>query len=587
MLITKDTTTCKIEYEPKEEPIKNKLTTVIDNALAKDVPNAFLMKKQDKTNRLKHWDGKKHFFSKADSTFPTGLLNQVLNAISNYDLGIDYKIKDISKKPFVNPDDIADDLYLAGKNGLHTLKLRDYQVKAVKNFYRNNTGVINYAVASGKTAVGAEIIKQALPKLKQGQRVAFFTNSSEIFKQSVKNLESFLDTKVGRLGGGHHTINQVTVCTIQTVNSYLKVNPEKGLNLSTKQSINKKVAKKYLPRFKSSSSPRKALGSWLILFTPEKKIDQQMQKVFSDIYETHETDAGVINALQNMADSYYDLVKKKHADDYKKLKFITDFLDSVVLFVADECHHSKADTWFKVLMSCHNAVYRAGLSGSIDPKDEITNQALNAVYGKIVAKATSKQMSDEGYTAHATVQMIPINRPDDISAISNKQWFDIYRKGIVENKYRNEIIVALAEKIAQKGHTVLIIATQLDHCDILHEMFSKDKVDSVVIDGQQSNELRTKERNALAQGKVKIAIVTSIFDEGVDITSIDVLILASGGKAYRQVVQRVGRVLRKDKNGSDMSYVFDFIDKQHRILAKHSNTRVNIYKEQQFKVKGV
>lgn len=587
MLITKDTTTCKIEYEPKEESIKNKLTTVIDDALAKDVPNAFMMKKQDKTNRLKHWDGKKHFFSKSELVFPTGLLNQVLNAISNYDLGIDYKIKDISKKPFVNPDDIADDLYLAGKNGLHTLKLRDYQVKAVKNFYKNNTGVINYAVASGKTAVGAEIIKQALPKLKQGQRVAFFTNSSEIFKQSVTNLESFLDTKVGRLGGGHHTIKQVTVCTIQTVNSYLKINPEKGLNLSTKQSINKKVAKKYLPRFKSSSSPRKALGSWLILFTPEKKIDQKMQKVFADIYETHETDAGVVNALQNMADEYNKLVRTKHADDYKKLKFITDFLDSVVLFVADECHHSKADTWFKVLMSCHNAVYRAGLSGSIDPKDEITNQALNAVYGSIVAKATSKQMSDEGYTAHATVQMIPIDRPDDIGAISNKKWFDIYRKGIVENKYRNQIIVALAEKIAQKGHTVLIIATQLDHCDILHDMLSKDKVNSVVIDGQQSNELRTKEREALTQGKVKIAIVTSIFDEGVDITSIDVLILASGGKAYRQVVQRVGRVLRKDKNGSDMSYVFDFIDKQHRILAKHSNTRVNIYKEQQFKVKGV
>ena len=587
MLITKDTTTCKIEYESKEEPIKNKLTTVIDDALAKDVPNAFMMKKQDKTNRLKYWDGKKHFFSKSELVFPTGLLNQVLNAISNYDLGIDYKIKDISKKPFVNPDDIADELYLAGKNGLHTLKLRDYQVKAVKNFYKNNTGVINYAVASGKTAVGAEIIKQSLPKLKQGQRVAFFTNSSEIFKQSVTNLESFLDTKVGRLGGGHHTIKQVTVCTIQTVNSYLKINPEKGLNLSTKQSINKKVAKKYLPRFKSSSSPRKALGSWLILFTPEKKIDQQMQKVFADIYETHETDAGVVNALQNMADEYNKLVRTKHADDYKKLKFITDFLDSVVLFVADECHHSKADTWFKVLMSCHNAVYRAGLSGSIDPKDEITNQALNAVYGTIVAKATSKQMSDEGYTAHATVQMIPIDRPDDMGAISNKQWFDIYRKGIVENKYRNEIIVALAEKIAQKGHTVLIIATQLDHCDILHDMFSKDKVDSIVIDGQQSNELRTKERVALTQGKVKIAIVTSIFDEGVDITSIDVLILASGGKAYRQVVQRVGRVLRKDKNGSDMSYVFDFIDKQHRILAKHSNTRVNIYKEQQFKVKGV
>ena len=167
MIITKDTTECKIEYEEQDKQIQDKLTKIIDNALSRDVPNAFMMKKQDKTNRLKYWDGKKHFFSKSELVFPTGLLNQVLNAISNYDLGIDYKIKDVSMKPFVNADEIPDELYLAGKNGLHTLKLRDYQVTAVKNFYKYNIGVINYAVASGKTAVGAEIIKQALPKLKQ------------------------------------------------------------------------------------------------------------------------------------------------------------------------------------------------------------------------------------------------------------------------------------------------------------------------------------------------------------------------------------------------------------------------------------
>ena len=196
-------------------------------------------------------------------------------------------------------------------------------------------------------------------------------------------------------------------------------------------------------------------------------------------------------------------------------------------------------------------------------------------------------MSDRGYTANATVQMIPITQPDDISTISNKSWFDIYRKGIVENDYRNKLIVALATKTANNGHTVLIIATQIDHCEILHDMFTANNVDSMIIDGQQSSDQRERKRASLESGETKIVIVTSIFDEGVDVTSIDVLILASGGKAYRQVVQRVGRVLRKDKNGKAMSYVFDFVDKQHRILAKHSNARVNIYKEQQFKVLGV
>lgn len=587
MIINKGTNTCKIKYESEEEAYQDELTNIIDLALAVDVPNAVFMKRNDKYHRLDSWDGKKHFFDVKELSFPTGLLNQVLNAISNYSLRIDYKINDTGVKPFVDYTTIPDNLYLAGDKGLRTLELRDYQVKAVKNFYKNTTGVINYAVASGKTAVGAEIIKQALPKLEPNQRVAFFTNSSEIFNQSVKNLESFLNTKVGKLGGGHHTLEQVTVCTIQTVNAYLNYDPEKGLHLSPNQSICKKIAKEYLPKFKDEASPKKALCSWLMLYTPKHKVDLKLQKTLEKVYMDSKTDEDVIKGLEKYANKYWELTEIKNQTASEKRKFIDDFLDSVVLFVADECHHSKADTWLKVLMSCRNAVYRAGLSGSIDPKDEITKQALRAVYGTIVAKVTSKQMSDEGYTATATVQMIPVNEPTNIRTMSNKAWFEIYDAGIIRNNYRNKLIVSLAKKTADKGHTVLIIATQIDHCGILHDMLSDLGTDSIIIDGQQPQKQREEEREALMSGKENIAIVTSIFDEGVDIHSIDVLILASGGKAYRQVVQRVGRVLRKDKNGTSQSYVFDFIDRQHRILAKHSNARVNIYQEQQFKVLGI
>ena len=259
MIINKGTNTCTIEYEEQEEAIKDEITSVIDSALAVDVPNAFFMKRNDKYHRLSKWDGKKHFFDVEKLSFPSGLLNQALNAISQYSLRLDYKINDTGVKPFVDYNTIPDRLYLAGDKGLRTLELRDYQVKAVKNFYKNNTGVINYAVASGKTAVGAEIIKQALPKLKPNQRVAFFTNSSEIFNQSVKNLES-------------------TVFTIQNVNAYLNNNPEKGLSLSPNQSICKKIAKEYLPKFKDNASPKKALCSWLMLYTPRHKIDLKQQK---------------------------------------------------------------------------------------------------------------------------------------------------------------------------------------------------------------------------------------------------------------------------------------------------------------------
>jgi superfamily II DNA or RNA helicase len=582
VIINRDTNTCTLLFNDNEQDIKDTVVESIDSELAREVPNAFFMRQH-----RPHWDGKKHFLDKATLSFPSGLLEEALHAIGKLNIVVDYKINNIGTKPFVHSDSIKDTLYLAGDKGLNTFKLRPYQVDAVKNFYKHNTGVINYAVASGKTAVGAQIIKQALPKLQKGQRIAFFTNSSEIFNQSVENLQKFLNIRVGRLGRGHHTIEQVTVCTIQTVNSYLNLNPEAKLSLTSKQMISKKIAKKYYKQFKDTGSPRKALASFLLLFTPKTKADQVLQQTLQKVYTKNKTDKDVLDSLYTYVQNYEHIVQTKNKKDYDKRKFIDEFLNSIVLFVADECHHSKADTWYKVLLSCKNAVYRAGLSGSIDPKDEITKQALRAVYGSIVAKVTSKQMSDQGYTAKAVVQMIPINQPDDIATLPNKSWFDIYRQGIIENAYRNKLIVALATKTKNQGHTVLIIATQIDHCNILQDMFTANGVKATVIDGQQKQEKREKERQALLAGKTKIVIATTIFDEGVDIHSIDVLILASGGKAYRQVVQRVGRVLRKDKADSDKSYVFDFIDKQHQLLAKHSNIRVNIYKNQQFKVLGI
>ena len=73
-------------------------------------------------------------------------------------------------------------------------------------------------------------------------------------------------------------------------------------------------------------------------------------------------------------------VKKKNKDKYKKRKRIDDFLKSVVAFVADECHHSKSTTWIDVLLSCKNAIYRAGLSGSINKKDPVITSAFLVFY---------------------------------------------------------------------------------------------------------------------------------------------------------------------------------------------------------------
>lgn len=581
MIIREDIIWSTLQFSPSEQSVKNEIVSKVDSALAVKIPGAEF----SPAYKRGFFDGLKHFYDKKTDSFPTGLIKKVERAFSDTPIGVDYKINDVRPDKFVDPNTLPDKLTLNVGTKKGSFVLRDYQVKAVKALFEHGTGVINYSVASGKTAIGASIIKQAIDKLEPDEHIAFFTNSRLIFTQSVKNLKSFLGCKIGQIAGSKRDIQKVTVCMIPTVYSALSIDPEARLALTPREGIYKKIAKTYYPRFKQSQQAKQDLGGFLLLFTPKYKTDLALQEFLQKIYDTSDNDDTVIAKLYHYAKAYDKVVQTKHSEEYKKNKAIHDFLDSVVLFVADECHHSKSDTWVSVLMACRNAIYRAGLSGSVDIRDEVVTQSLDAIYGGIIAKVKAKEMIDRGVTSKPVITMLPINEP---KSILSHDWQDIYKKGIVYNNYRNNVIALLAKEWFKKDTTVLIIVQWLDQYKEISKYLEALNVPYAIIDGTQEDAQRKQELEDVASGKTKVLIATSVLDEGVDISNIDVLILASGGKSLRQIVQRIGRTLRKDKNSkTDRAYIFDFIDNQNRILKKHSNERLAIYREEQFEVLGI
>jgi superfamily II DNA or RNA helicase len=80
-----------------------------------------------------------------------------------------------------------------------------------------------------------------------------------------------------------------------------------------------------------------------------------------------------------------------------------------------------------------------------------------------------------------------------------------------------------------------------------------------------------------------VYIATPIFDEGVDVPGIDVLILAGGGKSNIKLLQRLGRGMRTDPDKVQL-LVLDFIDDTNRYLFKHSEERLNVYEREDFQI---
>ena len=129
---------------------------------------------------------------------------------------------------------------------------------------------------------------------------------------------------------------------------------------------------------------------------------------------------------------------------------------------------------------------------------------------------------------------------------------------IVRNDRRNQIIV---DKVCgeYKNKQVLIVVDRLEHGKrLIDEIWKHEKENADFIHGQ--SESRKGSLLSFKEGGMRVLAASSIVDEGIDIAKIEVLCLASGKKSRRQILQRIGRGLRR-KAGENKVTILDFFDK--------------------------
>jgi superfamily II DNA or RNA helicase len=431
-----------------------------------------------------------------------------------------------------------------------------------------------------KTEVASGIIDQLLPQLEKGERVAFFTGSTEIFNQTADRLKERLNIPIGKVGAGKFDVKQVTVVMIPTLNANLK-DPTQGVKVTPKQNISKKIAQEVLPKFEGGTNQKKLLQLMVKNTTPKTKVEQEVLKTLENISKTSKTDAEVLLNLRKHNATFQKIVRDKNQRRYDKYYQMREFLDSIAVMIVDEAHHSKSDSWYNNLMTCEKALYRIALTGSIDKTDELLWMRLQALFGDIISRTTNKELIEKGHSAKPTINIIPVANPTNIDKIDDYR--EAYDKGITNNDFRNKLIAKLTEKWYNDDKGVLIIVNYIEHGETLSEKLKDLNVEHYFLHGEVDSDTRRDKLNDMRSGKLKVMIATSLIDEGVDISGIRALILGAGGKSLRQTLQRIGRALRKKKE-DNTTQVFDFNDMTNRFLFKHSNERRKIYEEEEFEI---
>lgn len=260
-------------------------------------------------------------------------------------------------------------------------------------------------------------------------------------------------------------------------------------------------------------------------------------------------------------------------------RVIAKYLKTIGLLILDETHHASAKSFYRLLQRI-DAPWRFGLSGTPFGLADGKGLLVEAAFGPVVERVTNEELIGLGVNARPTIRMLEVSEP---KLEADLDWQSVYKEGVVHNDSRNAMIAREAEAFARKGWPTLVLVRELWHGDTIAELLSKAKVPHAFVHGQMPTDEVERQKDRLTEGKIRVLIASPILGEGVDIPLVRALIVADGGQSVANVLQKVGRGLRK-KEGDNRLDVVDFADMTHKWLSRHSQERMALYASEGFRV---
>ena len=252
-----------------------------------------------------------------------------------------------------------------------------------------------------------------------------------------------------------------------------------------------------------------------------------------------------------------------------------EFLKTVKVLFADECHHLGSETWFEICTLCP-ADYRYGLSGTPMDRTDGANLRLLGAIGDIIVDIPNKFLVEQGISARTSIIFSKVTAP----VLPKKTpYATAYKQGIVDNPNALSLVVDWVKVFAAQGLGTLVLCEEIAHGKAIDEALWT-ATDGVFIPhqfiyGDESTEVRRNTLKDFAEGRLPVLIASTILDEGVDVPTIDALILAGSRKSRIKTMQRLGRGLRGNK-----LIAVEFANFCHDHLLRHSLQRYEDYKKE-------
>lgn len=262
------------------------------------------------------------------------------------------------------------------------------------------------------------------------------------------------------------------------------------------------------------------------------------------------------------------------------------------LIIADECHHYNASVWFAALQN--RFIRRLGLTATLDPDDAgKQNDNLITYFGRDpVYELEFGEAIDDDIISHFNITFVGTKlsakeskeyetsqkKMDELFGKLNKlydskrdgKFFEFIsrlakhgsypanfrasaylgaytkrRNAIIESTSRYDAFKRLFDNI-RRSKKAFVFTETIQVSNRLADLLNSQGIWSVTLDSELSDVERDQRLYDFGNDeRCKVIVAPKLLDEGVNIPSADLAIIFASTKSKRQMIQRVGRVLRK------------------------------------------
>jgi RNA polymerase primary sigma factor len=264
------------------------------------------------------------------------------------------------------------------------------------------------------------------------------------------------------------------------------------------------------------------------------------------------------------------------------------------LLIADECHRYGGETWATALQT--GFPHRLGLTATYERNDDGVERYLQPYFKQTVYKLHYEEALRDDVIAHFKIAFLGVQFARDEQADydahdSTVRWakgkliytyglpekpfgtfikevnrlaedddeegriartyltaFTARRKVLAEARGKFRRMTALAEAARRAQGTIVFTQTKDAAADAA-EVLQGQGLTTGFLHSEMDRSERRSVLNNFAEGDTDVIAAPKLLDEGIDVPAADLAIIVAASRTRLQMVQRMGRVLRKKRDG--------------------------------------